>query len=119
MSQDIKAKYDQFLAELRNIAGPLDPNFAMRLMYLERKMAKSLQPSISPHVALTIKFKAGVSREVKVENLRTTHGLMVSNLDEPDEILAVGYMDINKVVEISSDSDIEKITGKASPIIRG
>lgn len=119
MSQDIEAKYDKFLEELRNIAGPTDPNFVMRLLYLERKMAKSLQPSIKPHVALTIRFKAGINRGLKIENLRTTHGLMTSNLDDPNEIVALGYMDMNEVMEISSDSDIEKITGKASPVIRG
>ncbi|MCE9652597.1 MAG: hypothetical protein K8Q89_06025 [Nitrosarchaeum sp.] len=71
-----------------------------------------------PHVALTITFKKGINRESKVENLRTK-GLMVESIDEPNALLVMGYMDMNKVVEISKDSDIEKITGKASPIIRG
>ncbi|MFQ5440311.1 MAG: hypothetical protein ACE5DL_02505 [Nitrosopumilaceae archaeon] len=119
MSHDIEGKYDQFLEELANTVGPLDPNFAMRLMYLERKMLKSMQPSILPHVALTIQFKTGVNRDNKIENLRTTHGLWAENLDKANEILATGYMDMNKVLEISTDSDIETISGKASPVIRG
>ena len=118
MSQDIEEKYEQFLSELKSIAGPVDPNFAMRLMYLERKMTKSVQTNVKPHVALTVKFKTGTSRDSKIANLRNT-GLMVENIDEPDAILVMGYMDMNKVAEISKDSDIETITGKASPVIRG
>lgn len=43
---------------------------------------------------------------------------MCENLDDPSEILSAGYMKINDVLEISSDPDIQKIIGKASPIIR-
>lgn len=118
MVQDIEAKYDQFLAELQSIVGPVDPNFAMRLMYLERKMAKSVQSSIKPHVALTIKLKSEVNRESKVQSLRSK-GLMVEGIDEPNTILVMGYMDMNNVADISADAEIEKITGKASPVIRG
>ena len=118
MSNDVETKYDKFLSEIQNIVGPVDPNFAMRLMYLERKMSKSTQSSIKPHVSLTVAFKNGVNRESKVENLRS-RGLMVESIDEPDALLVMGYMDMNKVAEISADPDIEKITGKASPIIRG
>jgi len=118
MSNDVEAKYDKFLSEIQNTVGPVDPNFAMRLMYLERKMSKSMQSSIKPHVSLTITFKNGVNRESKIENLRTK-GLMVESIDEPNALLVMGYMDMNKVAAISTDPDIEKITGKASPIIRG
>jgi hypothetical protein len=118
MAQDVEAKYDQFLAELQSIMGPVDPNFAMRLMYLERKMAKSIQSSIKPHVALTIKLKSEANKESKVQSLRSK-GLMVEGIDEPNTILVMGYMDMNNVADISTDAEIEKITGKASPVIRG
>ena len=117
MSQDIEAKYEQFLSELKDIASPVDPNFAMRLMYLERKMAKSIQSKVKPHVALTVKFRAGINRDAKISNLRN-EGWMVENIDEPDTILVMGNMDMNRVADISNDPDIDKITGKASPVIR-
>jgi len=41
------------------------------------------------------------------------------DIAEPNEILATGYLDMNKVLEISIDSYIEKISGKANPVIRG
>lgn len=113
----VETRYEEFLSELQRLAGPVDANFVMRLLYLERKMAKSLQPTVKPHVALTIKYKEGIDRDTKISTIRTKYGHMCENLKNPNEILSVGYMKINDVLELSSDSDIEKITGKASPII--
>ncbi len=115
----VEAKYDQLRSNLQNELGPIDANFAMRLMYLERKVSKSSYPSKKPHVVLTIKYKQGIDRENKKSKLRTKYGMMVESIDNPQEILVVGYMDMSDVTEISSDSDIDKITGKASPVIRG
>lgn len=115
----VEAKYEEFLSELKNLIGPVDVNFALRLMYLERKMAKSLQPTVGPHVTLTIKYKKGVDRDSKLDAIRTKYGYMCENLDEPNEILSADYMKIDDVLDVSSDPDIEKITGKASPVIRG
>ncbi len=115
----VEAKYDQLHSNLQNELGPIDANFAMRLMYLERKVLKSSYPSVKPHVVLTIKYKQGIDRENKKSKLRTKYGMMVESIDNPQEILVVGYMDMNDITKISSDSDIDKITGKASPVIRG
>lgn len=114
----VEQKYDQFLSELKQLVGPLDVNFATRLMYLERKMAKSLQPSVKPHVVLTIRYKNGIDRNDKISSLRDK-GYMTENLDDPNEILCAGYMNIDDVLSITSDPDVENATGKASPIIRG
>ncbi len=115
----IEAKYDQLRSNLQNELGPIDANFAMRLMYLERKVSKSYHPSVKPHVVLTIKYKQGIDRGNKKSKLIAKYGMMVESIDNPQEILVVGYMDMSDVTEISSDSDIDKITGKASPVIRG
>ncbi len=116
---EVESRYEKLLSELQSLVGVIEVNFAMRLMYLERKMAKSLQPSVKPHVTLTIKYKEGINREAKISSLRTKYGHMCENLDDPREILSAGYMQIDDVLKVSSDPDIEKITGKASPIIRG
>ena len=113
----IETKYDQFCSNLQDELGPIDANFAMRLMYLERKVSKSYQPSVKPHVVLTIKYKQGSDRENKKFKLRTKFGALVESLDEPQEVLVMDYMDMNDIIEIAYDSDIEKIKGKASPII--
>lgn len=115
----IEAKYDQLRSNLQNELGSIDANFAMRLMYLERKVAKSSYPSVKPHVVLTIKYKQGIDRENKKSKLRTKYSMMVESVDNPQEILVVGYMDMNDITKISSDSDIDKITGKASLVIQG
>lgn len=115
----VESKYEEFLSDLKKMIGPIDVNFAMRLMYLERKMAKSLQPTIMPHVVLTIKYKQGTNRDAKLSAIRTKYGHMSENLDDPNEILSSGYMKMDDVLEISSDPDIENISGKASPVIRG
>lgn len=118
MSVDVEKMYDDFLLNLKEKLGTVDPVFATRLMYLERKMTKSYHPSVKPHVVLTITYKSEVDREAKRAQIRSKGGMMVDLLDNPREILCMGYMDINDVQQLASDPDIEKVTGKASPILR-
>jgi len=115
----VEAKYEKLRSTLQNELGPIDANFAMRLMYLERKASKSYYPTVKPHVFLTIKYKQGIDGENKKSKLRTKYGMMVESMDNLQEILVEGYMDMSVVTEISSDSDIDKITGKASLVILG
>ena len=116
MSQ-IESKYDQFLADLQKIMPAVDPVFATRLMYLERKIPKSALSSVKPHVSLTITYKKGANREKKQFFLREKYGFMVEMLDEPQKVLCMGYMDIGMVESVSNDPDIELITGKASTVL--
>lgn len=80
-------------------------------------MLKSFQPTKKPHIVLTIQYKSNIDREQKRGKLRSK-GLMVDLLDTPTEVLCMGYLNTDDIVELSSDSDIEEITGKASPVIR-
>ncbi len=114
----VEAKYDQLLSQLRNMLGPIDEKFATRLMYLERKGSESFHPSVKPHVVLTIHYKDGVDRKAKQSKLRSKSGFMVE-LADPNDIHCMGYMNMDDIMRISSDFDIEKVTGKASPTIRG
>lgn len=116
MTSEIEAMYEDFLVKLKEKLGPIDINFATRLMYLERKMLQSLQPSVKPHVTLTVTYKPNVNLENKQEKLRES--MMVQHMNNPPELLCVGQMNMDDVIHLSSDLDIEKISGKASPIIR-
>lgn len=116
VTSEIESMYEDFLARLREKLGPVDANFATRLMYLERKMQQSFQPSIKPQVTLTMTYKHDVSLENKLDVLRDN--FMVEHMENPPALLCVGQMNLDDVVGLSSDSDIEKITGRASPIIR-
>ncbi len=118
MSQEIETMYDNFLSQLKQKLGPVDPIFAIRLMYLERKMTKSYHPTMKPHVALTITYNPEVDLEAKRAGLQSKGGLMVDLFDNPKEILCMGCMNIQDVQELSVDSDNKNITGKASPVLR-
>jgi len=116
MSSEIETMYEDFLVRLKEKSGPIDANFATRLMYLERKMLQSFQPSVKPQVTLTITYNPNVNLENKQEKLRES--MMVQHVDNPPALLCIGQMNMDDVANLSSDIDIDKITGKASPIIR-
>lgn len=116
MASEVESMYEDFLGKLKEKLGPIDVNFATRLMYLERKMQQSLQPSVKPHVTLTVTYKPDINLENKQEGLR--ENFMVQHMDNPPALLCVGQMNLDDVIDLSSDSDIEKITGRASPIVR-
>lgn len=116
MTSEIEAMYEDFLAKLGEKLGPIEVNFATRLMYLERKMLQSLQPSVKPHVTLTVTYKLNSNLENKENNLRES--FMVQHIESPPALLCIGQMNLDDVIHLSSDQDIEKITGRASPIIR-
>jgi len=116
MTAEIEVMYENFLKKLKEKVGPIDVNFATRLMYLERKMLQSLQPSVKPHVTLTIIYKPNINLENKQDELRES--MMVQHMDDPPALLCVGQMNMDDVIDLSDDADIEKITGKASSIIR-
>ncbi len=116
MSQEYEIRYDRFLSELARILPKIDTNFACRMMYLERKLENESPPE--PHVVLTIEYKSEVNRDAKREQLRDQYNLEVDILDEPNKVLSMDRMLLEKINKISSDPDILKITVKASPIVR-
>ncbi len=116
MSQEYEIKYNQFLSELARILPKIDTNFACRMMYLERKLENESPPE--PHVALTIEYKSEVDRDAKRAQLRDQYNLEVDIMDEPNKVLSMDRMFLEKINKIASDPDILKITGKASPTVR-
>lgn len=112
MSQ-VETMYDQFVSQLADKLGNIDSNFALRLMYLERKLSGDL-----PHVALSIEYFPGINREGKQFVLREKYSLETELVDDPNKVKAMGRMLLEDVKRISSDPDIKRITGKSSPTIR-
>ena len=81
----------------------------LKIMYLERKL-----PSVAPHVELEIKLKSGINPTRKERDIRSKYGFQTSSLGEHG-LFAVGQMNMSLVAEIANDSDIEKISGVATP----
>ena len=104
---EAEALYDGFLSELDRRLGEVDLKLAMSIMYFERKF-----PEISPSVILEIHYKAKADIERKRFELRSKRGLQSSLLG--NEVVARGNLNLKEIQEISSDPDVEKITGSAT-----
>ena len=108
MSQ-IETQYDMFLNSLKETIKNVDVNLMLKIMYLERRL-----PDVAPHVELEIKLKSGVNRAKKEREIRTKYGFQTSSLGEHG-VFAVGQMSMDLVEGIAKDSEIEKISGVATP----
>ena len=108
MSQ-IETQYDMFLTSLSETVKNVDVNLMLKIMYLERKL-----PSVAPHVELELKLKPGINKVKKEAYVRSKYGFQTSSLGEHG-LFAVGQMKMDLVAEIANDSDIEKISGVATP----
>ena len=116
MVEAFEEMYDKHLAGLREILPKIDPNFANRVMYLERKLADEAVKE--PQLILTIEYKPNVDMDKKLYDLREVHSLEAEYSDKHNILFAMSRMRLAKVEEISQDGDIVSISGKASPIIR-
>ena len=108
MSQ-IEAKYDSFRNSLRETLRNVDIDLMLKIMYLERKL-----PDVPPHVELEIYLKPGVDLKNKENALKAKYGFPTTLLGSHG-VLAVSQMSMDLVASIAQDSDIEKISGKATP----
>ena len=115
MSQEIESIYDQYLSNLQSKLPNIDPNFVHRVMYLERKLASEYVKE--PQVTMVIEYKSGSNMEQKLYDLREKHSLEAESTGE-NTLLAMSRLNLGQVEKVASDSDIVKISGRASPIIR-
>lgn len=74
---------------------------------MERKF-----PDVDPSVDLGIKFKKGTDLEKKELQINTKFGLAASSCDE--HVYTSGQLNMENLILLSSNSDIEKITGTVS-----
>lgn len=113
MAQDVESTYDEYMAKLKQIMPNVDPNFAHRIMYLERKLAHEDVPDVE--VSAMIEYKSGTDIDNKVSGLRGKYSLEVEHGDKQNVLHVVSRMKISMIKEISQDRDIVKISGKADP----
>lgn len=103
-----EAAYDNFLVDIGKILVKIDVNLAMQVMYYVRKFLGHY-----PSVNLDIHYKTGTNLEKKRYEFSSKYGFMNGHMGE-NGLVVKGNMDLKTIQEISSDSDIEKITGSAS-----
>ncbi len=68
VAEEFEEKYDRFMEDLKRILPKVDPNFASRVMYLERKLANEINDN--PHVTMTVEYKDGTDMDSKLAELR-------------------------------------------------
>ena len=116
MVSDLESIYDQYVESLQKGLSKVDPNLSHRMMYLERKLASEYVKE--PHVILFAKYKPGTDMEKKLYDLREKFSLEAENTDEPNTLLAMSRMKLDRIQEIAADAELVKLSGKVSPIIR-
>lgn len=107
MSQ-AESQYDEFLSSISQTIPNSDVDLLVKIMYLERKL-----PDTSPKVELHMDYKMGVDLMKKQEMVRSKYGFPTQTSSHG--VTAVGRMNIDLIEEISKDSDIEHISGTATP----
>jgi len=113
MSQDVESIYEQYMSNLKQALPNVDPNFAHRVMYMERKLADELVSE--PHIEATIEYSPGVDMDKKLLFIRERHQLEAEYADKHNILHVVGRIKIDKIKGIAADHDVVKIKGKADP----
>ncbi len=113
MSQNMESIYDEYLSKLKQSIPNLDPNFAHRIMYLERKLAN--EDVKEPYISAIIEYKPGVDLDQKVNGLRGKYSLEVEHGEKQNTLHTESRMKIDKIKSIAADKDIVRISGKADP----
>ncbi|HYL65752.1 MAG TPA: hypothetical protein VEU72_01210 [Nitrosopumilaceae archaeon] len=108
MPQTIETQYDNFISEVSNELQKVDPQLAMQVMYYERRFT-----DVDPHVELHIHYKEGTNLDKKKDELDERYGLLLGK-EGNHGMRAVGIMNLNRIYEISTDDDVEEVSGFAS-----
>ncbi len=108
MPQTIEAQYDNFISEIRTELRKVDPQLAMQVMYYERRCT-----DVEPQGELHIQYKEGTNLDKKKDELNLRHGFLVAR-EGKHGMRVTGLMNLNRIYEISTDDDIEEISGFAS-----
>ena len=108
MSQDVEAAYDTFLSNMGAALGKISTELAMQVMYYERKF-----PQSDPCVNLDIHYRDGIILEKKQAEFSDKYGFASARMGK-NHLLIRGNMSLHTMQQISSDVEIEKMTGSAS-----
>ncbi len=108
MPQTIEAQYDNFISEIRTELRKVDPQLAMQVMYYERRFT-----DVEPQVELHTHYKEGANLDKKKDELESRYGLLIAK-EGNHGMRVTGLMNLNRIYEISTDTDIEEINGFAT-----
>lgn len=108
MSQEIESMYDYVLENLSSKLQKIDPKLAMRVMEYERTFT-----DVEPAVNLHVHYKPGIDSEKKLDQLRSRYGYCMAR-EGRSSLFAQGNMSLKTIEVISSDVDVESVTGSAS-----
>ena len=111
MSQDVESIYDEYMSKLKQAMPNVDPNFAHRIMYVERELENF--DAHDPFVSAIIEYKSDVDVDIKINGLRQKYSLEVEHGSKPNLLHVESRMTIDSIKRISADRDIIKITGKS------
>jgi hypothetical protein len=108
MPQTIESQYDDFISEISNELRKIDPQLAMQILYYERRFT-----DVEPQVELHIHYKEGVNLDKKKDDLDSKYGFLIAR-EGKHTLRAIGLMNLSRVHDISTDDDVEQVSGFAS-----
>ncbi|TBR12387.1 MAG: hypothetical protein EPO62_00040 [Candidatus Nitrosotenuis sp.] len=106
---NVEASFDEYKANLAHMLyDKVDADLAMKIMYLERKL-----PDAEPKAELDIKVRS----DAVAQNLKDWFGdkLGYQVSCHKNHITATGRISIERLAKFASNSDIEWISGSATP----
>ena len=106
---NVEASFDEYKAILVHLLNDkVDADLAMKIMYLERKL-----PDAEPKAELDIRAKSEAAAKSLKDLLGDKLGYQV--MCHKNHVTAIGRMSIERLAKIASNSDIEWISGSATP----
>ena len=123
-TMSVQQIYDNFKSDLEKKIPKLDPNLTQEMLYLQNKLQndKNLQrykdEYKQPFAEFYIKYKDNVDLDNKIESLRKDRNLKSTTTDSANQVFVANRMSIDDFIALTEDPDVQKIIGKASPIIR-
>ncbi|KAF6242915.1 hypothetical protein C6988_07030 [Nitrosopumilus sp. b1] len=114
MSSPITELYNSFRKEVKTQIPPIEPDLAIKIMRIQRKLEKISPTRSKPHVNLYVKYKEGIEYQEKVDRIRDKYPIQASVSRWNDGIILSGLMSIDNVQTICSDPDITEVNGEAN-----
>ena len=106
---NIETSFDEYKTRLVSMLyDKVDADLAMKIMYLERKL-----PDVEPKAELDVKVKNDIIASNLKDKIGAKFGYQVSC--HKNHLTVVGLINMEKLAKLASNSDIEWITGNATP----
>ena len=105
----IEASFDEYRAYVSKLLqNKIDPDLAMKIMYLERKLS-----DVEPKAELDIRVKDEKAVSRLKDEISAKFGYQISS--QHNHLMVIGRANVEKLAKLASHPDIEWITGNATP----